>query len=1475
MRLDELFVNNLTEETAVAKDQVIATATIVPAHIYDMKGIPFPTNSEGKVDPSLFVPQKVRVGHEEGMVTPEQVSELNNWYDNGSVPGGLGEDYNSQWFITDAAYDFLGGLDDYIRASLKGQAIQVDGALKREVSLNMGLKSIGLKSFDDASKYTTIDVVNSIYDARDSVFKFFGAEKGFPKFSDWADKHYKDQKDITAGAVQNWGDLTNLAGGGSKWADVRWQGVAGMLASEAPSDLINWAATTFVGTAAGTATANPAIGVAAGFAVNSHLSTIEAMGFAAEELDAQVQKLYDEGVLQKTDQWKNALEITGGDEANAVRYMQKSTYAATVIRSLGGIDGLDLTTMQAVGVTAGTLDAIVDKLVFGSKIPLPGLRNWVGRAVVAAGTEGADESLQQLFKNRGLIDAAGAPITETEGMINAGWNGAILGGSRSAASDTIRAAGYVGRVTKDVLGAFGSSAKDIAAGRARIRDFLYGKQNHDGDPEAFGEIIKVIANSPEVARMSDLITNEDGELDLEKFVDQDMPAFEDLTRAQQRGKGTIDLGNGNVVSAIVGVRAVRANDYAKQYFPILQNSVYNKSTNEYQSSFKNEQEALRAAQLLGFKKGMQGTDDGFDAVENVDEVIEYLEGVVGYDVRVSGRTEFESPNFNTMTAQQRSDFYQLGKVKAGRFTFSREDIVKQSVSDNVGVPSNVLDFVRENPQPVESRPTMETIAIGKVNTDIINSAEADAYQEMTEDQEAWDEEFSATHNPDGSPKNPNAEGIAGRQLTDDDTREGLGGRRPAKGVDIYDEIAKNKLLTNSQYVNAIKRKAEVEEDLAVAQKKWDLENSDTHHHSGNVKIKGAMLDHVYAKYDDKILRDQRVKDKKEAAEKIVNDALEEKNNDIVQSPRGTDLARASIVYNQTLKVADGTMSKEALQATLDKLEQSYPGISEQIMGDMSMDDYDQFSQALQSKSPEKPQIQIIQPQEERTIGDETFVWKGYQWASVKTGRMATKEQQKKLFTPQEAEKVPYVDTGTYKPQVQDSSPSSLTAPGEEIMDADLPGADKSITVPKEPAKLPDAQGPDDAANVDTTTTQPKDSPRDGGNPGGTTLATPTVDKDDADNIELDTTAPEQPASDATAGDSGVTTTPNKDKPVTTTVPDFVKSTDRTDSDPEIKTKQIDRPNVQTTAPEQPGADDGDDELNISTSDITEPNVNKSTPKLGTPSDADKNAELAKIAQDKLDKIKADAEKEAKKAKDAADAKVKADADAFADLEAQADKATKDAEAERDAERELTPDLNPAGPNFDKKLPGQTTDDGPVRFIPTKTLTKQQKDALAGRGEFATPEPKVKDTGTPDAGKDVKDKDPNKAGIQTQTDIDNMVQPSDDADNIDIDTTPKSDPEVKTNRPDALDLPAVTPLVKPNIQIDKDPNTKTKTNKDSKGKKKFTPGILLNPFGDSDKDKDDILKRMRFGRGNYADPLKLGKLKGAMARSQGLKAKGSQ
>ena len=156
MRLEELFEQVLSEEPEInpADAGAIPVATIVPAHIFDMKGIPIPLNSEGKMDSNFLVPQKVKVGYGEGMVTPEQVTELNQWYEAGSPPGGAGADYNSNWLITDMAYSFIGGIDEFIEDALKGQAIQIDGALKRHVQLNATLKTLGLSFSSIAAKDT-------------------------------------------------------------------------------------------------------------------------------------------------------------------------------------------------------------------------------------------------------------------------------------------------------------------------------------------------------------------------------------------------------------------------------------------------------------------------------------------------------------------------------------------------------------------------------------------------------------------------------------------------------------------------------------------------------------------------------------------------------------------------------------------------------------------------------------------------------------------------------------------------------------------------------------------------------------------------------------------------------------------------------------------------------------------------------------------------------------------------------------------------------------------------------------------------------------------------------------------------------------------------------------------------------------------------------------------------------------------------
>lgn len=1156
MRASELFESKLVEDIEAPEGSVVPSATIVPAHIYDMTGKPYPTDSEGRVPAELFQPVKVPVGLEQGMVTPQQAQDLNQWYENGMVPGG-GEDYNKNWFITDLAYEVIGSADDLAKALSMGAAIQVDGALKRATTMNLLLGSMGFKTFDDPSKYTTVDVVNSIYDGRDEVFKFFGAEEGFPDFKSWTDQQFKDDQRITAGAVNSWGDLAGLLTG-QGWNNIRWQGVVGMIASELPSDLLNIAAMSAAATA-GTAASggNPVVGGAAAAAVNAELSALEAMGFAAFEIDNAVQKLYDDGALQETDQWKNALEIVGGDEDAAVRYVQKSTYAATALRTIGGMDA---TTMQAVGLTAGTLDAIVDKLVFGGgKIPVPGLRNFAARATVAGVTEGGDEALQQLFINRGLIDGAGAPITETQGLVNAAWQGYIVGKGRSIGADTLRA--------------FGSGGEAIETARAKLRDYMYGA---DHDPENFENIVDILADAPEIGAMSNYLTDDQGRLNLDRLIDQNMPTFDSLSRQQKRGKGTIEI-NGEQMRSSEALKLIRANDYARQYFPLLQNSIYNATENEYQATFENGTEALRAARLLGFEPSAD-----FDAEENVDETIEFLEKAVRFDVRVSGRTEFESPNFDTMTAQQRIQFFRDGEVQAGRFKFTREDIIKQSLSDNVPVAQSVLDFVENDVQNVEPRPILPP-EIQQLKDRIANSAAMQrAEKELADDQAAWDEEYG-------------------------DDPENAEVPRPTRDQEEYAALFRQADAIAAPLQSQVNM---AESRLRSQQAAWDSANGDTHDADGKVKLRGEILNHMFLGYDDAILRKAREQKRQQerSEEQQVQDAIEDAArdaNDVVTAAPDTTLQRANVVYNATMRIASADMNVDSAKAMMESLEKTYPGITKEIMkgfetesGEVDWDRYDQFQQALSTDNqPATPQITVLQPGLQRTIDGETFTWQGTettigQWRSDTTGRMASKEQQSRLVTQDEADQIPYIDTGSFvKPTPMTDSPE-LAVPAEPKDDTPTTGSE--IDPVDKPAR---------PADIDVTA-KPEDDPEVG----------EPADKPELPKPDVDTTSPAQPIIDPNDPDFAPTDLPNITTPTTPPAGDAPQDGRLDAQPPEVDVKPIPKPttptpDVDTTSPVQPQVDTPSDDTPTTPADDDKPERSPEPTKPEVDTDQDDEPEV--------------------------------------------------------------------------------------------------------------------------------------------------------------------------------------------------------------------------------------------------------------------------
>ena len=189
---------------------------------------------------------------------------------------------------------------------------------------------------------------------------------------------------------------------------------------------------------------------------------------------------------------------------------------------------------------------------------------------------------------------------------------------------------------------------------------------------------------------------------------------------------------------------------------------------------------------------------------------------------------------------------------------------------------------------------------------------------------------------------------------------------------------------------------------------------------------------------------------------------------------------------------------------------------------------------------------------------------------------------------------------------------------------------------------------------------------------------------------------------------------------------------------------------------------------------------------------------------------------------------------------------------------------------------------PINFIPQNKLTKDQRDAIGGYGDYAQdtevetePTTDPKDTGTPDRGKNVKDQDPNTAGIQTEPATDKETDSEKDA------TTNQDQADQAQGLTDPNYTPnfgVVTPTKKTaKVTTGKDAttgtkqtttkniNTKNNTNTSTVGKTARAAAF----FGMNNDDEEVDTDLMKFYPAKYRDPLKLDKAKGAMGRATGL------
>ena len=265
----------------------------------------------------------------------------------------------------------------------------------------------------------------------------------------------------------------------------------------------------------------------------------------------------------------------------------------------------------------------------------------------------------------------------------------------------------------------------------------------------------------------------------------------------------------------------------------------------------------------------------------------------------------------------------------------------------------------------------------------------------------------------------------------------------------------------------------------------------------------------------------------------------------------------------------------------------------------------------------------------------------------------------------------------------------------------------------------------------------------------------------------------------------------------------------------------------------------------------------------TPAQSAERVRLYKQAQQKAAEIQRKAREKAQR-----------DAEQLADLEAQADQAARDAEAKRDAEREKTPDLRPDGPNMLPKVKKvQTTKDGPMNFVSTDNLTKQQKDELdkiaqdnqkqADDAMGLSKSDKLKQKmqkNKDDYAKKQKELDTDIFKGHTADEIEMIRQ---DGDNLRaLDAKKKREAGLKQTQ-----TPPVTPFVptdpRTKLQVTTLPNKK-RTTKSKTDKTGFVRQLGGNFFGKNNDDGPDS-SMMNFRPAKYPDPLDLDKYKGAAQR----------
>ena len=1431
MRLNDLFEQIINEAPGDLTADDRRTMLISPAEIYQMTGQTPPQikgpNGRMIQPPGWYDKVEMPIGGPGG-INPKVATAHKKWVEGGRVPGliwdadkqGL-KPYNENNILEDLGWQIAAGAVETASAITKGGAKVIDDVFAI-VSTNpedtLGNNKLLKKTM----------ATSKIVDGKREYDEFV-----LDDLQKWleskTDQQFRDNMDATAGAVNSFGDIGNLFMGGIPGG---WEGALGIMASELPSEILD----------IGLMVAGGGYGLAASGALNA----LEAGGAAASEIQKRIDTAYDKGILQQQPQYQVMFEAAQQQLADDENFdgtdEELNARAANMAREQL-TNGAINRAFYAVAAVGGVLDTVQNKIIYGGPIKPNFLKNAFAKAIIAPGTEAISEMGEQWVQNLGIRDAAGNIVQPGEGVVNAGWNGWIAGHTATVVGTTADAIGGGNRMQK--------------AARARLRQFFVGGST---DVEALVDVMNMDSNT--------LITNatdSEGKLRLAEMVDErGLKTMKDLSRSDQRRLSR--TGRVEIDGETYTRKQLEKNTKSRELLQLLSDIDIDPDENIAVVTFKDDSEIRRTAELLGI-----------DSKGSINKVMAELEEVRKMDVRIAGRSKLEAPVWSELNERQQQEYIQTGTIKfvgdpeRGTQTWTRQQIMFNSRRNQDEVPAEIANMLDN----VDARPTMDPEDQREINSQqaLIDNSPAmlSARRNLEADQKDWDAEMR----------------VNGIEATIAEF-----GPRPSENMegDPYNFTgARSSTMMSQRTIDQIKK------NLTDAQAQWDQQNGDTHTTDGVVIVTRPKETETNPKFnarpdaldlpstsapdaetdaetdadsqddadsidiDTTITPDDLTGDEDTPQEKIVPPV-------VVTTDIGDSLSRAHIIANAKIAIANGDMDPTSVNAMIESLETTYPGINTEILPD-GIDSYKQNPNAQIKKIQDETKENIVPEEAPRngkppkgsiaTVDGQQYKFLGAMWAPIKPdGSLGSTGHQnhKRLMDawsdsiidttapgPLQAPMInddgsiddnpPQVDTTTPPAPVSppvDTTPPQQPSGGDTELDAvpDTPGTD-TPPVSQTPPTFDTPSSEQDPLNIDTTTPPAPSSRPDALDLPGTSAPDANTRPDALDlpgtsapDAETDTDT--KPTTGSGRGDGQAELDARRQK----AKDDKAKADAEADADnidldtgsPEDETDNTGTTNTRPDALDLPGTSSdqiSDDPPDVETTPPEQPKLGD-TPKLDTITTAKPDDPIKFVEPDKLDPSKAK--------------EVPVNIDTASPVPPSNNRP--DA---LDLPGTSRPDANTRPDALD--LPGTSADD-------TSSPVPTRPDALDLPGTSKDDEKTQVEPEGPEQPETPKDQDLDTPGYQS-----------------------KPDQSTVTTEPDSIVDPTSTPVILPKVDTKTDTKTKpdTKVTKDKETGKKKKPRVGF--AGGKDKSSADYYKP-NFDLSKFPDILKLNRNVGLARRQAG-------